>query len=191
MGTKQEEEGANYNVNKRNIINVASEQFYANAGLEKGNGKKDNSADSCKNTGNSFNSNNRPHKTSLLTVKDNTVGYLLSGMTDNKPITKETNNEIEYFIPGPNKENDKRVSTKISKQIQKEFEEVFIGIGCFEGMLSLQVKLEVNHTRCLTMCGICTTKTIWRRIRETSKTGHHSTIWHGWDGKVVQQPKAK
>ena len=88
MGTKQEEEGVNYNVKKRNIINVASEQFYANAGLEKGNGKKDNSADSCKNTGNSFNSNNRPHKTSLLTVKDNAVGYLHSGMTDNKPRKK-------------------------------------------------------------------------------------------------------
>ena len=33
-------------------------------------------------------------------VKDNAVNYLLSGMTNNEPITKETNNEIEYFPPG-------------------------------------------------------------------------------------------
>ena len=64
-------------------------------------------------------------------VKDNTVDYLLSGMT---------NNETEYFLPGSNKENDKRTRTNISKQIQKEFEEVFMGIVCFEGTFPLQVK---------------------------------------------------
>ena len=66
-------------------------------------------------------------------VKDTIVDYLLSGMTNNEPITKETNNEIEYFLPGPNKENDKKASTNITKQIQKEFEEVFTGIGCLRG----------------------------------------------------------
>ena len=31
-------------------------------------------------------------------VKDNTVNCLLSGMTNNEPVTKETNKEIEYFF---------------------------------------------------------------------------------------------
>ena len=48
-------------------------------------------------------------------VKDNVIGYLLSGMTNNEPISKETNNKTEYFLSGPNKENDKRVSAKIKK----------------------------------------------------------------------------
>ena len=63
-------------------------------------------------------------------------------MTNNEPITIETNNEIEYFLPGPNKENDKGASVNITKQIQKEFEVVFTGIECFEGTFSLQVKLD-------------------------------------------------
>ena len=69
-------------------------------------------------------------------VKDATVDYLLSGMENNEPTTIETNNEIECFLPGPNKENDKRASTNRTKQIQKEFEELFMGIGCFEGTFS-------------------------------------------------------
>ena len=75
-------------------------------------------------------------------VKDYTVNYLLSRMTNNEPLTKETNNEIKHFLTGPNKENDKRASSNITKQIQKEFEEVFTGIRCFEGTFSLQVKLD-------------------------------------------------
>ena len=73
-------------------------------------------------------------------VKDTTVDYLLSGIMNTMPITKETNNGIEYFLPGPNKENNKRASASITKQIQKEFEEVFTGISCFDGTFSLQVK---------------------------------------------------
>ena len=49
------------------------------------------------------------------------------------------NNEINYFLPGPNKDNDKRGSAKITKQLQSNFEDVFSGIGGFDGMFSLQV----------------------------------------------------
>ena len=65
-------------------------------------------------------------KASLPMVKDNVADYLLSG-------TIETNNEIEYFFPGPNNVDDKRASANITRQIQKEFEDVFLGIGCFGG----------------------------------------------------------
>ena len=47
---------------------------------------------------------------------------------------------MKYFLQGPNKQNDERASTNKTKQIQREFEELFTGIGCFEGTFSLQVK---------------------------------------------------
>ena len=58
IGTEKAEKGVNYNKEKRNAINVGSEQCYANTGPEKDCDKKDNSTDSCTNTGNSLNSNN-------------------------------------------------------------------------------------------------------------------------------------
>ena len=42
------------------------------------------------------------------------------------------NNEIEYFLPGPCKESAKKASAEITKQLQKEFEDVFTGIGCLD-----------------------------------------------------------
>ena len=50
--------------------------------------------------------------------------------------------EINYFLPGPNPENDKRVSTEITKQLQKYFKDLFKGIGCSDGKFSLQVTLD-------------------------------------------------
>ena len=58
----------------------------------------------------------------------------------NAPLSN--NNEIEYFLPGPSKESDKKASALKAKQFQKEFEDAFTGIGCFDGMFSLQVKSE-------------------------------------------------
>ena len=51
-------------------------------------------------------------------------------------------NEIEYFLPGPSRERDWKASVKITKQPQKEFQDTFKGIGCCDGMFSLQVKLD-------------------------------------------------
>ena len=50
------------------------------------------------------------------------------------------NNEINNFLQGSNQDNDKRVSGNIAKQQQRDFEDVFNGIGCFYGIFSLQVK---------------------------------------------------
>ena len=134
-GTKKDENDTNYNQIKKNTINAGSDWCCTNTGLEKDCDKKDNDAVSCTNIGNSSNSNNRPLKASLPMVKDNVADYLLSG-------TIETNNEIEYFPSGPNNEDEKRATANITRQIRKEFEDVFRGIGCFEGMFSLQVKLD-------------------------------------------------
>ena len=61
-----------------------------------------------------------------------------------KPMTNS--NKINYFLPGPKQENDKRVSSEITQQIQRYFKVVFNGIGCFDGAFSLQVKLESEST---------------------------------------------
>ena len=58
MGTKKEEKGMSYNQRKK-VISVGSEQCYTNTGIENDCEKKDNDTDSCTNTGNSANSNNR------------------------------------------------------------------------------------------------------------------------------------
>ena len=102
--TKKEKKDMNDNENKRNAINVGSEQCYANPSLEKDCDKKDNNAYSCTNTGSSLNSNNRPHNaslsmvTSLQMVKDTAVDYLLSGMTNNDPVTVETKMKLIIFF---------------------------------------------------------------------------------------------
>ena len=60
---------------------------------------------------------------------------------EDKPIvTDNDTNSIKYFLTGPNSDNNKRVSAEITQQIQREFKDVFSGIGCFNGTFSLQVK---------------------------------------------------
>ena len=49
-------------------------------------------------------------------------------------------NIISYFLPGPNKNNDNRVSAEITQQLQTEFMDMFNSIGCYDGTFSLQIK---------------------------------------------------
>ena len=51
-------------------------------------------------------------------------------------IDKEPNT-INYFIPDPDQDNDKRASAEITQQLQRAFKDVFNGIGWFDGMFSL------------------------------------------------------
>ena len=50
------------------------------------------------------------------------------------------NNNIDYFSAGPNKEADRERSAKLTNSIQQECTDGFSGIGCFKGMLSVQLK---------------------------------------------------
>ena len=59
---------------------------------------------------------------------------------DKPTVTDNENSKINYFLPGPNQNNDKRVSAEITLQLQKDFKDVFTRIGCFDGTFSLQVK---------------------------------------------------
>ena len=54
------------------------------------------------------------------------------------PIAKHI--DIVYFLPGPSQESDRRANAGITKQLQKDFEYMFNGIGYFDGMVSLQLK---------------------------------------------------
>ena len=59
-----------------------------------------------------------------------------NGPGSNTSKTKLTN----YFLSSPNIEVDKRKSIELTQNIHKVFENVFNGIGCFEGTFSLQLK---------------------------------------------------
>ena len=59
---------------------------------------------------------------------------------DKETVIDKESNTINYFLPGPNQDNDKRVSAENTQQLQRDFKDVFTGIGCFDGMFSLQVK---------------------------------------------------
>ena len=71
------------------MSSIGSEQCCTNIGPEKDCDEKDKNADSCTNTGNSLNSNNRACNASLPMVEDNATDYIPSG-------TIEKNNKTEY-----------------------------------------------------------------------------------------------
>ena len=50
------------------------------------------------------------------------------------------NYRINYFLPDPNWENDKRVSVEITQQLQRKSKGLFNRLGYFDGMFSSQVK---------------------------------------------------
>ena len=61
-----------------------------------------------------------------------------SANNNTKPMIKaEANNSTRYFIAGPNCDSNKRKSAESTHQIHKDFDDVFNGIGCFEGTFSL------------------------------------------------------
>ena len=68
------------------------------------------------------------------------------------------NNKINYFLPGPNHDNDKRMSAEVTKQLQRDFEDDLSGIGYFDGTFSLQVKPDSKPHITTKMCSLCMTK---------------------------------
>ena len=60
----------------------------------------------------------------------------------------------EYFLSGLSYGSNKKRSTETTEQLHKEFEDVFNGIGCFNGTFSLQIKLDSKPyqvpPRCMT-----------------------------------------
>ena len=55
-----------------------------------------------------------------------------------KPVVKSKLSErIEYFLSGPSYDSDKKRSAETTQQLHEDFEDVFNGIGCFDGTFSL------------------------------------------------------
>ena len=57
-------------------------------------------------------------------------------------VNTNANKPTNYFLSGPNCDIDKKKSAEWTQQTRKEFNDLFDGIGCFEGTFSLQVKLD-------------------------------------------------
>ena len=55
-------------------------------------------------------------------------------------VNNKLSNTIHYLLQGPICDKDKKVSAKITQQLQRDFEGVFNVIGCFDGTFSLQLK---------------------------------------------------
>ena len=70
----------------------------------------------------------------------NTDNILKCGNKERPTVFDKEPNMINYFLPGPNQDNDKGVSAEITQQLQRYFKDVFTGIGCFDGTFSFQVK---------------------------------------------------
>ena len=71
----------------------------------------------------------------------NKTSILKSTNNNKKQMVKaEANNSTRYFIVGPNCDSDKRKNAESTQQIHKGFDDVFNGIGCFEGTFSLHLK---------------------------------------------------
>ena len=57
-----------------------------------------------------------------------------------KTTNNKTKQEMDYFITGPGKGTDKATSGETKVKMHYEFVDIFIGIRCFKGTLSLKVK---------------------------------------------------
>ena len=67
----------------------------------------------------------------------------LKSNNKNKPaVNNLLSNTLEYFFPGLSYDSDKKKSAEITLHIKKDFKDVFNGIECFDGTLSLQLKLD-------------------------------------------------
>ena len=106
------------------------------------------------NTAICHNSRHVQHYTSMMQDADRAeksyanTGSISEFENKDKPMVIDNeSNTINYFLPGPNQDNDKRVSAEITQQLQRDFKDVLNGIGCFDGMFSLQLNQVANHIR--------------------------------------------
>ena len=73
---------------------------------------------------------------------------------DMPAVSDNKNNSMQYFLPGPNSDADKKVGDEITQSLQRECRDVFSGIECFSVTFSLQIKLDSKPNqappRCIT-----------------------------------------
>ena len=55
-------------------------------------------------------------------------------------VKSRLSDKMEYFLSGPSYDSNKKRSAETTQQLHKDFQDVFNGIGCFDGTFSLQLK---------------------------------------------------
>ena len=58
----------------------------------------------------------------------------------NVTINSKCKHKINYIIAGQDKEADMKICVKITESIHEEFDNIFVGIGCFKVTFLLQVR---------------------------------------------------
>ena len=155
VGTDKDGKGANCKMRKDSVLGAGSEQCSANTGLERSCAKTDSNTSCYTNSGSNSNLNNRLDDVLIPVVNNNEIECSIpgpntetnannpgnsnfNGRADNTPYQTIMKSNISLL--GLSKKSDKKASTEITKQLQKEFEDVFTGIGCFDGTFSFKVK---------------------------------------------------
>ena len=203
VGTEKEEKGRNCNMRKDSILDAGSEKCCANTGPERSCDKTNSNTSCYTNSGSNTNLYNRLHNILRLMVNNNEIECCIQGLStetnanvhgnlnfnnrlDNTPLLNK--NEIEYFLPGPSKESDNKANTEITKQLQKEFQAVFTGIGCFDGTFSLQVKLDSKPYQVPPWnVAYALQKPFKEELERLPTAGYNNTIMHRGNGKMVKQ----
>ena len=121
IDTDKEGKGSKCNMRIVNILDAGSEQCCANRGPERSCTKTDSNTSCYTNSGSNSN----------LTI--NQMMFSSRWLTIMK---------LNISFQAQAKRLTKKLALKYQKQVQKEFEDVFNGIGCFGGTFSLQVKLD-------------------------------------------------
>ena len=95
-------------------------------------------------------------------------------------------NTITCFLPGPNYDSDKKRSAEITQQLQRDFKDVFNGIGCFGGTFSLQLKPDSKPYQAPLRCMAYVLQNFQGGTEMATGTRHHNTS-RCWDSWMVQQ----
>ena len=80
-----------------------------------------------------------------------------------------------------------RVNAHIKEQLQKEFNDVFTGIGQFDGILSLQIKANSKPYKVLPPCIANALQNIQRRVSVVTVAGYSHIFRSRGNSRVVQQ----
>ena len=95
-----------------------------------------------------------------------TVDYSPHCYTDKPTVNNKLSNAVDYFLPGPNHDSDKRVSAEITQWLKRDFEDVFNEIWFFEGTNSLQLK---QDSKLYQAPPRCVAYALWKPFKEELK----------------------
>ena len=129
VGTEREDKDANSSTSRHGTLDAGSEQHCATIAPER----------------------------SFKGTNSNTYYYTNTGENSNlNDINAVTwmvkNNDIKYFLPSIVKKVIEEHVLKKTKQLQRDFKDVFNGIGCFDWTFSLQLKPDIKPYQALLRC---------------------------------------